>query len=92
MWTLTVYRSARELVGIYQDLRELYNIAVEACRTREPSPAEIELSSRFRECCFCAYEEPLFCTEPEPHDTGWTVIAAAGPTSVVPEAGNKGQE
>ena len=75
MWTLTVYRSARELVGVWQDLRDLYEMAAEFCRQREAAPPEIELSSRFRECCGMAHEEePLFFTEPEPHDTGWTVV------------------
>ena len=75
MWTLTVYRTARELVGVWQDLRDLYEMAAELCGQREASPPEIELSSRFRECCGMAHEEePLFFSEPEPHDTGWTVV------------------
>ena len=75
MWTLTVYRSARELVSVWQDMRQIYEMALEVYRTREASPPELELSSRFRECCGCAYdEEPFFATPPEPHDTGWTVV------------------
>ena len=76
MWTLTVYRTARELVSVWQNLRDLYEMAAEFCRQRDVAHPEIELSSRFRECCGMAHEdEPLFYTEPEPHDTGWTVVS-----------------
>ena len=80
MWTIEVYRSARELVSVWQDMSELYSIVAEICKKREDAPPEIELTTRFRECCGLAHpsEEPLFFSEPEPHDTGWTVIGERG--------------
>ena len=74
MWTIEAYRSARELVSVWQDISELYSIVAEICKKREDAPPEIELTTRFRECCGLHEEEPLFFSEPEPHDTGWTVI------------------
>ena len=57
-------------------------------KKREQAPPEVELTTRFRECCGLAHEdEPLFFSEPEPHDTGWTVIDARDVSE-----GNKGQE
>ena len=51
----SLYRSAREVIGIYQDLRQLYEMAAEAYARREPAPYEVELISDFRNCCSCAY-------------------------------------
>ena len=76
MWTIVVYRSAREIVGFCQDLRQLIEMARDMYRVHTSEP-EIELSTRFRECC--GYdEEPLFFTENEPHDTGWVVTDRNG--------------
>ena len=62
-------------MSVWQDLRDLYEMLAEHCRPREDAAPEIELTSRFRECCGMAHEEePLFFSEPEPHDTGWTVV------------------
>ena len=61
MWTIEVYRSARELVSVWQDIHELYSIVAEICKKREDAPPEIELTTRFRECCGLVHEEePLF--------------------------------
>ena len=88
MWVLDAYRSARELVSVWQDMREVCEMVAEICKKREQAPPEIELTTRFRECCGLAHEdEPLFFSEPEPHDTGWTVIDARDVSE-----GNKGQE
>ena len=77
MWVVEVYRSAREIVSVWNDVKDLYDMVVEICKKREDVPPEIELTTRFRECCGMAHEdEPLFYTEPEPHDTGWTVVSA----------------
>ncbi len=79
MWTLSAYRSARELVSVLQDVRQLYEMAAEANKQRESAPPEVELTTRFRECCACVDDpEPLFFTEAEPYDCGWTVIDPAG--------------
>ena len=90
MWTIEVYRSARELVSVWQDMHELYSIVAEICKKREDAPPEIELTTRFRECCGLVHEEePLFFSEPEPHDTGWTVIGERSPRE---EGGTKNSE
>ena len=90
MWTIEVYRSARELVSVWQDMSELYSIVAEICKKREDAPPEIELTTRFRECCGLVHEEePLFFSEPEPHDTGWTVIGERSPRE---EGGTKNSE
>ena len=71
----SLYRSAREVIGIYQDLRQLYEMAAEAYARREPAPYEVELISDFRNCCSCAYDaDPLVESEAEPFDTGWSVV------------------
>ena len=76
MWVVEIYRSAREIVSVWNDVKDLYDMLVEIYKTREDGPPEIELTTRFRECCGMAHEEePLFSTEPEPHDTGWTVVS-----------------
>ena len=76
MWVVEVYRSAREIVSVWNDVKDLYDMVVEIYKKREDVPPEIELTTRFRECCGLAQEdEPLFHTEPEPHDTGWTVVS-----------------
>ena len=70
------YRSAREAIGFYQDLRKLYEMAVEAYARRETAPCEVELITDFRNCRPCAYEaEPLLEGGAEPFDTGWSVIS-----------------
>ena len=56
----SLYRSAREVIGIYQDLRQLYEMAASAYAQREPSPYEVELIS--------------IEGEAEPFDTGWAVV------------------
>ena len=76
MWVVEVYRSAREIVSVWNDVKDLYDMVVEIYKKREDVPPEIELTTRFRECCGMAQDaEPLFYTEPEPHDKGCTVIS-----------------
>ena len=72
MWTIVVYRSAREIIGFCQDLRQLFEMARDMYHEHVSEP-EIELSTRFRECCCYESDEPLFFTENEPLDTGWVV-------------------
>ena len=73
---LSLYRSAREVYGVCQDLRLLYQMAVEAYARRETAPCEVELITDFRNCRPCAYEaEPLLEGGAEPFDTGWSVIS-----------------
>ena len=61
MWVVEVYRSAREIVSVWNDVKDLYDMVVEIYKKREDVPPEIELTTRFRECCGMAHEdEPLF--------------------------------
>ena len=72
---LSLYRTAREAIGIYQDLRQLYEMAVEAYARREASPCEVELITDFRNCIPCTYDaDPLVEGDAEPLDTGWAVV------------------
>ena len=73
---LALYRSAREVVGLYQDLRQLYEMAAEAYKRREPPEApEIELIEEFRACRACTYDpDPLLEGEAEPWDSGWSLV------------------
>ena len=73
---LALYRSAREVVGLYQDLRQLYEMAVDAYKRREPPEApEIELIEEFRACRACTYDpDPLMEGEAEPWDSGWSIV------------------
>ena len=74
---LALYRSAREVYSVCQDLRQLYEMAVEAYAAQRPSPCahEVELISDFRACRPCAYDaEPLLEGDAEPWDTGWSLV------------------
>ena len=73
---LALYRSAREVVGLYQDLRQLYEMAAEAYKRREsPQVREIELIEEFRACRTCSYDpDPLMEGEAEPWDSGWSLV------------------
>ena len=73
---LALYRTAREAVSIYQDLRQLCEMAVEAYTRREPPEArEIELIEEFRACRACTYDpDPLLEGEAEPWDSGWSLV------------------
>ena len=73
---LALYRTAREAVSIYQDLRQLYEMAAEAYKRREPPEApEIELIEEFRACRACTYDpDPLMDGEAEPWDSGWSLV------------------
>ena len=75
---LGVYRSAREAVGIYQDLVQLYQMLSEVCKRQEPAEArEIELIEDFRACRACTYDpDPLLEGEAEPWDSGWSIVGA----------------
>ncbi len=75
MWLLDAYRVGREVAGVCSDLRQLYEMALAYYTTPPPAEKEVELSEGFRDCCACAYDdEPIFFTEPEPHDTGWAIV------------------
>ena len=74
---LALYRTAREVYSVCQDLRQLYEMAAEYAAQR-PSPCarEVELISDFRNCRPCAYEEdPLIDGDAEPWDSGWSVVS-----------------
>ena len=72
---LALYRTAREVYSVCQDLRQLYEMAAEAYAQREASPREVELISDFRSCRPCAYDaEPLMEGDAEPWDSGWSVV------------------
>ena len=73
---LALYRTAREAVSIYQDLRQLYEMAAEAYKRREPPDApEIEQIEEFRPCRACTYDpEPLLEGEAEPWDSCWSIV------------------
>ena len=73
---LALYRTAREAVSIYQDLRQLYEMAAEAYKRREsPEAPEIELIEEFRACRACTYDpDPLLEGEAEPWDSGWSLV------------------
>ena len=74
---LSLYRTAREVYSVCQDIRQLYEMAAEAYARREPPCArEVELISDFRGCRPCAYDaEPLMEGEAEPWDTGWALVS-----------------
>ena len=76
---LALYRSAREVVGLYQDLRQLYEMAAEAYQQRISSDpcgsCEVELIEDFRACRTCSYDpDPLLEGDSEPWDTGWSIV------------------
>ena len=73
---LALYRSAREVYSVCQDLRQLYEMAVEAYAARQsPCAREVELISDFRSCRPCAYDAgPLMEGDAEPWDSGWSVV------------------
>ena len=74
---LALYRTAREVYSVCQDLRQLYEMAAEYAAQR-PSPCakEVELISDFRSCRPCAYDaEPLMEGDAEPWDSGWSVVS-----------------
>ena len=74
---LALYRTAREVYSVCQDLRQLYEIAAEYTRRTQPSDVrEVELITDFRGCRPCRYEEdPLVEGDAEPWDSGWSVVA-----------------
>ena len=76
---LALYRSAREVYGVCQDLRQLYEIAAEYTRRAEASDVrEVELISDFRKCIPCTYEEdPLIEAGTAPLDSGWCLLSSA---------------
>ena len=72
---LALYRSAREVYSVCQDLKILYEMALEYTRRSETPPAEIELIAAFRECEPAHYDaDPLLEGEAVPFDSGWTVV------------------
>ena len=72
---LALYRTAREVYSVCQDLRQLYEMAAEYAARPSPCAREVELISDFRNCCSCAYDaDPLVEGEAEPFDTGWSVV------------------
>ena len=80
---LALYRSAREVYSVCQDLRQLYEMAAEAYAAQQkptPSTREVELITDFRGCRPCAYDaEPLMEGDTEPLDTGWAVVDRPSP-------------
>ena len=80
---LALYRSAREVYSVCQDLRQLYEIAVEYTRRPEASQAEIELITAFRECEPAHYDaDPLLEGPAEPWDSGWSLLSSASTPSL----------
>ena len=73
---LALYRTAREVYSVCQDLRQLYEIAAEYTRRPQASDLrEVELITDFRKCIPCAYEEdPLIEAGTAPLDSGWCVV------------------
>ena len=71
-----MYRSAREIYSVCQDLRLLYEMALEAYKRPSPCAHEVELISDFRACRPCSYEaEELMEGDAEPWDAGWSVVS-----------------
>ena len=74
---LLAIRSVRDLKGLYDDVRwavEIGGDLLEKWRTPDvPSPPEIELIEKFRDCLPLVHDEPLWFEEPFIDD--WCLVA-----------------
>ena len=79
MWYL---RTAREVAGIAKDLWWLAEMATEMCtRPTPPGGAEIEMVERYAECRPPAWDEPVWSTEAEEWDSGWSIVRSSNDDS-----------
>ena len=74
MWYV---RTVREAAQIVKDLWWFAEMAKDACSAPPPSPREVELTERFRECKPLIHDEPIWGTEAEEFDAGWAIVTPA---------------